>query len=581
MKCESVNVVLAKKGLQPPVLFALSPDNQNYNGLLLQPSWSIYAGDDRIGAYDQTIATQKCSSFLKLAVATEADIAIAPEYCVPWSVLQKAVESEAFPTPGRLWVLGCESITGAELEAFATAVQAIVIHEPVPPHGTYLDPVALCFQTQTDSGDWTRVVLIQFKTAPSRDDHFLENEHLIRGTTIYRFQSPDELLSLGVIICSDAFALATAAGVLRRLTDRATLIHIQLNPNPRHPDYRAYRTLTFRGNKELTNCDIVCLNWAKNVKQYDQGGAEPTDWKNIGGSAWYLPHGRCSTSDVEILRNHKKGLYYCFMEERRHALLFHYDEAVFKLSISKPVADVDSVLVNSLGPLMVARYRWDAEAEVWSEDVECPETGLATILEEDEDVAFALRNVHGAGDDLAVERVVSLAAGRSRHQERWFKLDLLEACRLDADEIVRRVTFAADSHPRASEYRNTAIQRTAALGKIIEHHVDWPPQVRDIKGASLSWVANDPNYNLRRDNMEPALVVYLGEHPEGKTVRAAADGLYELLRKEGRTYSHRIAICFRRHGQLVFAQIPALTRFDMVDNGLADISRVIEPSEQD
>src|SRR5690606_9183856 len=129
-----------------------------------------------------------------------------------------------------------------------------------------------------------------------------------------------DLLKLSAIICSDAFAVGDDDKARRKLTDRATLIHIQLNPKPRHSDYRKYRNEIFSKSKELTNCDIVALNWAQDMVQYDEIEGKHSDWNNENGSAWYLPAHRCSTNDEEVEHNEKKGLYYSWHIKRRHVL---------------------------------------------------------------------------------------------------------------------------------------------------------------------------------------------------------------------------------------------------------------------
>jgi hypothetical protein len=487
-----------------------------------------------------------------------------------------------FPQSGKLWVLGCESATPTELAAFVqvTAGQAAVIHEPVPTNGTFLNAVAFCFQAQDADGAWVRVVLLQFKTCPSRDDHFLENEHMLRGSIIYRFNNPGSQLGLVTIICSDAFSIVEAPGLLEQLIDRSILIHIQLNPNPRHRDFRTYRTRTFGGNSDLTNCDIICLNWAQHITQFHDGG-ESNQWNNISGSAWYLPINRCTTADKEVLRNHNMGLYYCCMQERRHALLFHYDEAVFQLTVSKPLADTFEVIVNRLGPLMVKRLEWDTPSNLWREQLAHPDTGFKAQLAADPDVSAALSDVRAKDNDLAVERLVALSNGEVRNVDKWYRVDLLDSCILEQDEMVRRITFACDFCPKSITYRHTFLQRTGGLWHVVSNNGDWPLQVSDVAGATLSWSVMEPNYNLFKEGTSPALVVYLGEHPEPDKIRNIADGLLELLRREGHPYCYRLAVCFRRHGQLKFAQLPALTRIDVSSGDLTDFTEVVEPDEAD
>lgn len=570
-------------GFTPPELEVLKPDNQNYRCLLLQPSGPIYADNTRIGHLNSIVAGVHCKKFLEIASAEKIELVVTPEYCVPWELLREIATGPIFPSPGRLWVLGCESATTLELTAFkgATAQNCNTLHEELPSQGTYTDPLAYCFQTQDNHGVWHRVILLQFKTTASRDGHFLENEHLQLGSVIYQFQNHGSLLKLATIICSDSFAVADAPELLKQLTDRSTLIHIQLNPNPRHPDYRAYRSQTFRRDPDVSNCDIICLNWAQKINQHHANGGEPAKWNNIAGSAWYLPLSRCSTQDQEILRNHEMGLYYCFMAEYRHALFFHYDEAIFQLTVTKPYADGFGVVANKQGPLMIARWQWDDALNTWQVRHEPANSGLKELIEADLDVNLAVSHVATTTNALAVERALALACGAAKHTDQWFKVDELDSCRIERDEVVRRITFPSDNCEQAKLFRHERLQCASILGRLLINSHDWPPQVADIQGAQIEWSTAEPNYNVHKAGVKPAVVVYLGEHPQDNKVRSVADGLLELLRREGRSYWRRLAICYRRNGELKFASLPALMRINFAAESLADITEVLDSNGGD
>lgn len=87
------------------------------------------------------------------------------------------------------------------------------------------------------------VILIQFKTYPSRDYLFFEESVLRRGSVIYQFKGISSSLAAAVIIYADTFAELDSQS-LSNFNNQSTLIHIQLNFNPR-----------------ATNCHIICLSW--------------------------------------------------------------------------------------------------------------------------------------------------------------------------------------------------------------------------------------------------------------------------------------------------------------------------------
>ena len=573
--CMSVSDKLHEHDLVSPELEVLKPNNQNYSCALLQPSGPIYADNMRIGHFNRPESELRCKAFLETASSKNMELVIAPEYCIPWNTLQEIANGTVFPAPGRLWVLGCESTTIPELESFkgATTTNCKTIHEVLPDQGNYTDPLAYCFQTQDSLGNWHRIILLQFKTTASRDELFLENENLKCGSVIYQFQNQDSPLNLASIICSDSFGI-TNPPILSKLSDRSILIHIQLNPKPRQADYRAYRAQIFGQDSELTNCDIICLNWAQDIKHYDASGGEPSKWNNIAGSAWYLPKNRCTTLDQNVLRNHEKGLYYCYMEERRHALFFHYNEAVFQLSVSKPVTAGYGVVANKQGPLMTVRWLWDDTIKTWQVCNKPADSGLKESLEADIGVKAALSDFATSADALAVERALVLLCGTAKNDEQWFRVDELDSCRIAHDEIVRRVTFAGDNSEPAALFRHNRLQQASILGNLLTNHTDWPPQVKDIQGARIEWSATDPNYNSYKNGVDPAVIVYLGEHPPSETVEKTRDKFLHMLKRDGRPYWRRLAVCFRMHGNLSFAEMSSQTRYDNASEDVTDFTVV-------
>lgn len=575
ISCMSVKDKLYEHGLISPELEVLKPNNQNYSCALLQPSGPIYADDTRIGHFCRPESEVRCKSFLETASSKNIELAIAPEYCIPWNTLQEIANGTIFPAPGQLWVLGCESATTHELESFkgATATKCKTIHEALPNQGNYTDPLAYCFQTQDLQGEWHRVILLQFKTTASRDDLFLENENLKCGSVIYQFQNQDSLLNLASIICSDSFGIANTP-ILNKLSDRSILIHIQLNPNPRHMDYRAYRGQIFGLDNDCSNCDIICLNWAQNIEQHSVDGSVSAKWKNIAGSAWYLPETRCITKDHNILRNHEKGLYYCYMKERRHALFFHYDEAAFELCVSKPIANGFGVVVNKQGPLMNARWLWDDASIAWKDSNEIADSGLINSIEADPDLYKVFSNFVTSADALAVERALVLVCGTAKHIDDWYKVDELDSCLIKNDEILKRITFAGDNNEEASQFRHDRLQKASILGNLLVNNINWPPQVKDIQGARIEWSATNPNYNSYKHGVNPAVMVYLGENPRPDTVDKVRDKLLDTLRRDGKPYWKRLAVCFRMHGNLNFADNPSLTHFDKTSESMTDFTAV-------
>lgn len=575
-----VEDVLAVRGLETPNLAALQATHQSYRALLLQPSGPIYADTQRIGHLDLAAAAARADAFLAMAAERGDQLVVTPEYFLPVSSLAKATKSGGtFPAEGALWVLGCESMTPAQLTSFKAdcAGHCDVIYEedPAPAvQGNYFDPVAYCFVTRDAENTLKRVVLFQFKTAPSRDGHGFENKLLRCGRTVYRFQGKDGLIKLSTIICSDALDLGEDADANKKLSDRAILIHVQLNPKPKQTDYRRYRNEVFRRSPALTDCDIVCLNWAQNVVQHGAPDHEPDKWKNESGSAWYVPQRRCSVRDDEVANNEAKGLYYTWHEKKRHVLHFHYDEAVFALTVPKVLQDGAAVHDVLIGPQLDSRLTWDADTGTWLENKSCPETGWSEVINANPEVTAAFQSLQDIKSRLNIERAISLSCGPHSMKEQWHRVDNLDVCRIPESEVVARATLQLDRDVPASEERQRRITRVAVLGHILQT-VPLPAQIKDLSGggASIAWSPSSPNTNVIKAGARPALVAYLGDNPPMDLVKRIGENAFELLRKENAAHKDRVAICYRTvAGVAKFADIKQQTDITYDGSSMASIT---------
>ncbi|TDG05274.1 hypothetical protein E1N52_26490 [Paraburkholderia guartelaensis] len=149
-------------------LQALNPAREPYRALLLQPTGVIEANDMRVGHADAALGHALCSGFLSSAVEAHADLAVAPEYCVPWSVVDEIIDGRRRPPVGALWVLGCESIPPAEIEAIAercnTGGQCEFHHEALDPRQVaqkrYVDPLLYVFWAKDVDGKAVLFLLV-------------------------------------------------------------------------------------------------------------------------------------------------------------------------------------------------------------------------------------------------------------------------------------------------------------------------------------------------------------------------------------------------------------------------------------
>ena len=563
--CEVEDLLLSRK-LQNPSLDALRPNHQAYRALLLQPSGPILADDNRIGPLDLDFAGRQARKLLELATIRGHHIVVTPEYYLPISTLLWSAQGPTFPALGALWVLGCESLTPAQLKKFEAECSGHcdVIYEKdqaAAVQGIYFDPVAYCFQTKDAEEKTRRVVLIQFKTISSRDSHFFENKNLRCGQTIYQFKGDENILSLATIICSDAFNVSQNEAVRRKLASFSTLFHIQLNPKPRHSDYIRYRVDTFSKNKALNNCDIVCLNWAENIIQFEAPGGRGDAWKNESGSAWYISEDRCSSKDDEIEGNERLGLYYSHHVKHRHVLHFHFAPAAFELTVAKIAQTGSFVHDNATGPKIDARYTWDEETKDWIPNRDCPESGFTSLCALNEHVGKAFATLRASDSRLRVERAIALSCGLTTSKPNWYGAATLESCKLGEDEVIRRNTLVLDRDVVAMDSRQVRAKKVGTLNHILISE-ELPFNIRDLAGGKLGidWRADKPHVNIHKDDAQPALVAYLGWDPDPNHVRSVGDAATELLRIENKQHKDRVAVCYHDgNGKLIFARMTQVT----------------------
>ena len=333
MQIKLVAEVLATAALDEPKLSALVPNVDNYTVLLVQPHGQIQASIAGVRNRNRPLAQRQFRQFLADARRNQADLAITPEYSMPWETLVEAIKAAAVPAQGKLWVLGCESITYSQLEALKQDLASIatVLYEPLQPDATrFTDPLAYVFFAPPIDGNAARlVILVQFKTHPMSDKGHFEINAMQRGTCVYQFGSAAGL-RLVSLICADVLTLTDVHAAA--IYDRTLIVHIQLNEKPRNDQFRRYREKLLSLSGDAT--EVICSNWASNVKLWN--GRQSKQWHNIGGSAWYLKPNKFDDEDQTLCANHQRGLYYTWLKPlHSHALFFNYEPATYQLEATK------------------------------------------------------------------------------------------------------------------------------------------------------------------------------------------------------------------------------------------------------
>ncbi len=547
MDIKLVADILLENALETPILNALIPNADNYTVLALQPYGDIEASADGVRNRDRDLATKQFGKFLEYAKETQADLVITPEYSMPWEVLSAAISGDMGPIPGKLWALGCESTKISELESMKESLApfATVIYEPLKASSTrFVSPLAYIFVSppESDNGEAKTVVLVQFKTHPMADSDHFETNNMEQGTCIYQFgRSSGQNLGLVSLICADVFEFN--GEIADEIYDRALILHIQLNPNPRHKEFLDCRGLLLGRSGDAT--EILCLNWSEDVKM--SIGGHDINWKNIAGSAWYLKSKEFDDRDITLCRNHRQGLYYTWLEPcRSHALFFNYKPAIFLFTATKVAhVAVAGSASRRRGPQLTKTCNWNDEEGHWVEKTTADD-GFSAVITESGNAQTEIKRVVDA-NPLKVERILALCAGEIKSNEDWYKVNLLDSCVIDSSEIIHRITFAQDTHQQARKFRIARLRRCSSLWEIIKSK-DLPPALSDLKpGFSFKWSHKSPHQNVESMSGKLATVIYMGEGYDLTHVEETEKHIADFLHKSSLDIDQSLAAKQRLH----------------------------------
>lgn len=567
MQCVSVSSRLDQVGLKEPPLSALQPDENNYKVLLFQPKGEIDVNAvTGIRHRDRGSAREQFKSFLLRAREGGADLAVTPEYSMPWEVLLSSLKAGVSPALGKIWALGCESICFSDLAKMKDENEPslkFLFEDLAAAPGNFVDPLAYVFRAIAEDGNEKIVVLVQFKITPMGGDNF-ETDNLRKGTTIYTFGT-GQSITMASIICSDAFSFPDLAA---HIYDRALILHIQLNQDPRNHIYRTYRNSLLDYKNDET--EIICLNWAAGVCHWDDGGK--TEWDNIGGSAWYTKSQEYDLDDGVIHQNHMRGLYYTWLEcSRTHVLFFNYQPALFELNVSKVYQyRVKGPLSLRRGPQLAACLIWDSTSKDWAPNPLMDDGFSALSFEagkaQTQLIALATQN------PIAAERVITLCAGDMKLLPNWYAIKKLTSCEIDATEIIKRVTFCQDPNTTAKEFRVARLKRCGQIFSYLEQEI--PTALNDFReGFQIDWHPSAPHQNASAKQGRATLVNF-GDSKSDDDVKQAANFLANYLQRtangelESRHAKQRMAIWYRdAAGEIQRIDGREYTQIDKIDTG--------------
>nr|WP_295933620.1 hypothetical protein [uncultured Dyadobacter sp.] len=541
--------------LLKPEFLCLTQDAGLYQTLLLQIREDISYDETGIWLTDDARSRTKFKSFFMLAAERHVELAVTPEYSCPWSVIGDLIHDDSLPEMQRLWIVGCQSISAQALHNFInTHPQVIWVyeHELVQSHlndQQFFDPVCLLFRTEDANGEGRSVVVIQFKNQFFGGGGFTwEQENMIRGTKFYVLSNRTASTKLIVQICSDALLDINFPSVEdgRFLNDPLLLVHIQLNQSPFQANYKNYRTSVFKtGGKDL-NKEVLCLNWARGVRDNDG-----TEWNTYGGSALYIKSEKLNLTDQRFNSNHAFGLYYSNWYDRRsHIYFLGYDEHVYLLRGTKPSQlRADGSQMQRSGPQLIALYHWD---NGWQTSISADD-GFATLCLDLQNEAGDLSCIAGNPLPLDVERLVELSLGMLDPAGDWSRPEKLSAMKVSDDELNNRTNFTHDPATLQAEARTRKLLHYGFLKNAILTVPDKLPQ--GLRDAQLGYDQTLPlhkryllNLHSVSNNLNRGTGVFLGAstHVKACSVR---DRVVNLLKDDQQ--GKRVIIWYQTHAGLI------------------------------
>ncbi len=510
-------------GLCLPQIALLDPTPTSCEVLAIQPGGEIESRSDFIGHEDRVQAVAKFDRLIDLSIDRNIDLLLAPEYSVPWDCLERAFKERRLPPSGKLWALGCESITPLELQELESRVPDIVwIHEPPAKSSrSFLD--CLCYVLQTDSTDGQSryVALLQFKTIPMAGGNSIERDNLIPGTQRYFLRNRGEdFLRFVTILCSEALSFDVDREATRQLFQYPTLIfHPQLVPDTRHENMRRYRAEIYTKTCG-SNVEVFSLNWASLMRQ-------PAP--DRGNSSYFLRHDKFTPREARLQKNHTLGVYYSRWQCHRAELFaFSYHEHVFHFSVSKTGSLGAAVQASRTGPEMQSTWRWEVAQSSW---VTCAsvDDGFRDLCRPYGASLLAIC-VDGALSSLDVERLLALTCGQIKASADWHVVTNMSSYTAETDERTKRVTFVHDQYGDSQRFRELCLESLAGLlSRILVSPELFPDCISDLID-NYRLIAPRPADGFRH-NIIPrspdgagATAIFLG-HQRREAALALHDGL--------------------------------------------------------
>lgn len=511
------NILRDKLGLQFSNLEVLETSSSSYEILLYQHGGKIVANKDFIGNDAGNNASDKFRDFFRLAKSQNVSLAVTPEYSCPWVLMKEIVENvDLQPTEGKLWAIGCESISKKEIEEFRLRIKsmkniAIYFDDSIlPSDKSFLNPLCYIFRSKDNKSNWVTVLVFQFKTQHCGvwSTKPIEKDNLILGKEIYILRNDKNSINLFTLICSDVEKFEVTSEFQKSLShtwqyNPYLILNIQLNQKPRHEVFRRFRNRVF--DYDYDKKEIISLNWA----------TETLDKGIYPFSSLYMQSNEFNMDEKVLVTNHEGGLYYTYKRQYYHCIYLNSASYIFKIRHSK-LAQVGThhSMARRDGPKAIDVYKWDLSHNKFSKEAILINDGFMDCLNS---IGCTLHSLTSNKMNVVdKERLLNISNGKVDNGNEWHKINNLITFKISDIEHIHRLTFAQDQETKRNRF--DYIDNIRVLNEeILTDQSLLPESLSEFRGncdhINFFEGANGYNYayNLvTKDKKHKATVAYLG-----------------------------------------------------------------------
>lgn len=541
------------EGFTPAPLDLLVPDNEPVRFVLLQHRGDLQADERGIGNTDTDSASTKILALIEHVVKLKPapSLLATPEYSVPWTVIDRILSDGLIPEVGKIWILGCESITPDDLRNRIAQHADVIWYSELDTldigQKTFLDPIIMIFREEPDDEQSRTCISLQFKTKPMGGaEGQLERDHLIRGRTQYYIKNiGQESVRLVPLICADSLDFIHSDELDDSLFVPHLMLHLQCTPDVFRAVLKEYRDHIYQTN-EGVRYGCITLNWARGTSLNGDSSA----W-HFGGSGLYErpPWGNDTQprqNDEIVDSNHNKGVYLKFCDELRFiAYYLSPTEELFDIQTSKIYQELSTAGIDRAGVQGVEVLSWDETSLSW-QPISHVKDGV------DESIQTAGIDTLSLLDNTPTnrERLLAFSTGNVDYRKYWHRPRHMQSYQVAPASEIPGGTLVRLRNEQAVDIDRT-LQQFATLEMTILNDYDmYPNEFGDLaKRGSTQLGMNldvDGQYSSNLEvNGESAngAMIFLGDSSEPR-----AKEVYDKI--VGELSPNRVTVWFREAGNI-------------------------------